>query len=375
MRGPRHFILLMAAIWAALFVQSSFFEHPEFRAWEILRDQETGRFAPGRRLEMEEIGDLGRLSWVRDLQAPRDVVFSTDRWGLRNPIEIEQPRIVVLGDSYVAGSSISDHHTLTVAMSRELREPVYNFAVRSVDAPALFLREERFAHSPPETVVWAPVARLIRPHPLFLLDEDIGADGPDRGALRWIRGIGEGLERFEDHLNRDNGLAHAARYFLNGLHHSWFGHPNLIETPEGPALALDLDVQRLTVSAEAREVDAVVSMVGAFSDFLAEHGVHLIYCPIPESGTIYPELFPEDAREKLAVPSFLDRLIADSRAQGVHVVDLRPIFRANRSEYLYQRDDSHWNPRAIALAAMALTEAVRSSDRRRITKTTRERKR
>jgi hypothetical protein len=76
---------------------------------------------------------------------------------------------------------------------------------------------------------------------------------------------------------------------------------------------------------------AVIAMVRAFSEFLAEHGVHLIYCPLPESGTIYPELFPGEAREALAVPSFLDRLVAESRTQGVHVVDLRPIFRANKS--------------------------------------------
>ena len=30
MRGPRHFVLLMLVLWTALFVQSSFFERPEF---------------------------------------------------------------------------------------------------------------------------------------------------------------------------------------------------------------------------------------------------------------------------------------------------------------------------------------------------------
>ncbi|MFB3117926.1 MAG: hypothetical protein ACE1ZP_04100, partial [Myxococcota bacterium] len=83
-------------------------------------------------------------------------------------------------------------------------------------------------------------------------------------------------------------------------------------------------------------------------------------------GTIYPELFPREAREALAVPSFLDLLIDGSREQRVQVVDLRPIFRANKSPYLYQPDESHWNPRAIALSAAALAKAVQGFDTSRI---------
>jgi hypothetical protein len=366
MGRSRRFLLLMLVIWTALFVESSFFERPEFRAWEILKDEETQRFASNRRVVMEEIGDLGRLSWDRSLQVRREVVFTTDRWGLRNPVEIEHPRVVVLGDSYVAGSSVSDRETLTVAMSRELREPIYNFAVQSIDVPGLFLRDSRFAQTPPEIVIWAPVARLIRPRPLFF--PDVADDPVSHGerALRWIRRVGEGLERFEERLNRDNGLTHGARYFHNELQHRWFGNPNLIDTPEGLVLALDLGDQQLTVSAEEREVETVIAMVRTFSEFLAEHGIHLIYCPLPESGTIYPELFPREARKALAVPSFLDRLIDGSREQRVHVVDLRPIFRANKSPYLYQPDDSHWNPRAIALSAAALAKAVQGFDTSRI---------
>ena len=175
MSRSRRFLLLMLVIWTALFVQSSFFERPEFRAWEILKGEEDQRFASNQQVVMEEIGDLGRLSWVRSLQVPHQVVFTTDRWGQRNPIEIEHPRIVVLGDSYVAGASVSDRETLTIAMSRELREPIYNFTVRSSDVPWHFLQDPHFVQPPPEIVIWAPVARLIHPRSLVIPD---AADDP-----------------------------------------------------------------------------------------------------------------------------------------------------------------------------------------------------
>jgi hypothetical protein len=55
-------------------------------------------------------------------------------------------------------------------------------------------------------------------------------------------------------------------------------------------------------------------------------------------------------------------LIHGTRVLGVQVVDLRPIFRVNKSPYLYQPDDSHWNPRGISLAAGGLADAVRKFD-------------
>ena len=40
------------------------------------------------------------------------------------------------------------------------------------------------------------------------------------------------------------------------------------------------------------------------------------------------------------------------------MLDLRAVFRADRSPYLYQPDDSHWNARATDLAARALSERL-----------------
>ena len=66
----------MLIIWTALFLQSSFFERPEFRPWEILKDEEGQRFASNQQIVMEEIGDLGRLSWVRSSHGSSQCIFS-----------------------------------------------------------------------------------------------------------------------------------------------------------------------------------------------------------------------------------------------------------------------------------------------------------
>lgn len=364
MSAARRFSYAIAALWGVALAWSLGFGRPEFRPWERLYDEGTRRFAASRQLEMDAIGDLGYESWVRELQVERRVRFTTDRWGLRNPTDVERPRVVVLGDSYVAGSSVSDDETLTARMAERLGEPVYNFGIQSIDAPGLFLLDERFARHPPAVVIWAPVSRRIRPRPLFFPREQDGPASPWERLREAWRGLGAAIARAEERLNRDNGLSRGARFAWNGLRYRLLGHPRQLVVEGTPVLALDVEAQGLHVPPEWRGVDAVVQMVAVFSRFLADHGVHLIYCPLPESATIYPELFPPEQRAKLQRPSFLDRLVEGARRAGVEVVDLRPVFRARRTPYLYQRDDSHWNARAIDIAAEALAQAVRRYDAR-----------
>jgi hypothetical protein len=59
----------------------------------------------------------------------------------------------------------------------------------------------------------------------------------------------------------------------------------------------------------------------------------------------------------------MDRLEHALTDAGVPVVNLRRVFATTarhlfaRGEYLYWRDDHHWNPRGIALAAREIARA------------------
>jgi len=353
------FLKAFAALYVGLLFLSLRFEEPEFRPWERLHDETTYRFFTNQSITTTAIGDLGRETSIRALQIAKQLTFTTDEWGLRNTNAMLHPEIVVLGDSYLAGSGTTDADILTAKMSAMLGTSVYNFGVQSIDVPALFLRDPRFAEIPPDIVIWAPVARRIRPRPLSIPAQSDESLSLAQRLIATHREIGEELTLAKERLNRDNQLSFRARYFYNGLLYRFWGHENLIypEGPEGsPALALDVEAQGLHVSPAERGVEEVVSMVRAFSLFLNEHGIRFVYCPIPESATIYPELFQD--RERAVSPSFLDILIFELREAGVVTVDLRPLFAAHKSPYLYYRDDSHWNPRAIELAAGVLSQRV-----------------
>ncbi len=357
MDASKRFVLIMAGIWAVLLAVSLRFEPPEFRPWERLYDEGQRRFQPSARIEMQEIGDLGYKSWVRALQHPRRARFTTDRWGFRNAEDIERPRVVVVGDSYVAGSGLSDEETLTARLSTYLGEPVYNFGTQYLNGPALFLREERFARNKPAVVIYAPVARAIKPRPLFY--RQWGKDEEPQDLLSRQRRIGRAILEAVDRTNQDNGLVREARFLYQGLLRALRGHPGEIQAPEGqPVLALSLEEQNLYASAQQRDLDETLAMLATFDGVLRQAGVRLVFCPIPESGSIYPASFPVEQRRSIAQPSFLDGLIAGARELGIEVVDLRTTYRQDPAPYLFQPDDSHWNARATDLAARALAQAL-----------------
>ncbi len=81
MNHSRRFVLAISLLWAALgSVSVVGFAAPEFRPLEHLYEHDAHRFAPGMRIAMREIGDLGYKTWNRALQSPRETTFTTDRW-------------------------------------------------------------------------------------------------------------------------------------------------------------------------------------------------------------------------------------------------------------------------------------------------------
>lgn len=349
---------LFGLVYLALLASSVRFERPEFRAWEVVKDPESEFFYPNRSVEMTEIGDLGFRSWIRPLQHLRDGRFSTDRYGFRNPQGIEQPRVVLVGDSFVAGAGLRDEQTLAARLVALVGEPVYSLAAEIANSPSIYLSDPRFLHDPPRVVVFAPINRLVKPlqlHPIPPLN-----DRPPRQARPWtLASMAEEMRHRNQVLGRDNGLSRVMRYAYNGLTYRLFGHPDVVVADGEPAIALSLLEQKCFLTPEQRGLEAAIATTRRFADLVAPRGVTLIYAPVPDSAEVYPELFRKDQHARCPQPSLFDRLVPEARAAGLDAVDLREVFRANKTPYLYLRDDSHWNPRAVELAAEVLAERIR----------------
>lgn len=104
-----------------------------YRAWEPMRAfaKGTGGFAPNAvYYNARSYGDLSNLSNRRHLRQYREERFTTDTEGYRNRHDAAKPftGILLRGDSFVAGSGVSDELTLGEEISRISGLPVYNGA-------------------------------------------------------------------------------------------------------------------------------------------------------------------------------------------------------------------------------------------------------
>ena len=118
-----------------------------------------------------------------------------------------------------------------------------------------------------------------------------------------------------------------------------------------------------------RPFDAIVD----FNQQLKQLGVRLIVVPVPAKVTIHPEFFDKRLAGAAAASSPEAAFYEALRAEGVEVVDLTQDFATAKAQGpLYCARDSHWNGRAIVLAAKKLAPELKGLSKANLALETRE---
>jgi hypothetical protein len=101
--------------------------------------------------------------------------------------------------------------------------------------------------------------------------------------------------------------------------------------------------------------------VVAASRWLREHGIDLIFVPVPKMTEIYVEHFLDPCPANGIIAPHVRRTLLELLEQDVEVVDAFPLFRALRDpvpDYLYNSADSHWAPRAMRIVAREVANRI-----------------
>jgi alginate O-acetyltransferase complex protein AlgJ len=96
---------------------------------------------------------------------------------------------------------------------------------------------------------------------------------------------------------------------------------------------------------------------------LKERGIELVLVPVPPKAATYPEKFSAAGGVTIATAPYLRAFYDELRAGGVEVVDLMPLFTANREHdkgAVFCQTDSHWSGVGCMLAAQAIGERVKA---------------
>ncbi|HMP71814.1 MAG TPA: hypothetical protein PKE55_00985 [Kiritimatiellia bacterium] len=345
-------------------------------------------------------GDLSSLIGIAKAAEPYVELRSAgvrirDPWGYFNPEPVGgegSPCVVVAGDSFMAVGTHAD--MLSTVLQERIQGHVYNHALIG-HGPFLsverFLRDERWLETPPRYLIWGFVEREISGsfferfrHSIRTIQEKTSRESSSEGdpsapmmveskalIVHWPNFR---PERLSDSLPASSYLAQSSQWAWNRLRYLAFGriHPDLVPV-HIDELGKDLlfyryHIENLQLDADARQLPLVVEAILSLDDLCRSRGMTLLVLLVPEKEQVYrdwlssvlgrdPNSFP---------PSSLNVLTTELTRQGMgeRVINLLPDFRAAALEdgLLYWRDDTHWNPQGMALAADRLALLIQDCD-------------
>ena len=119
---------------------------------------------------------------------------------------------------------------------------------------------------------------------------------------------------------------------------------------------------RRPAAGESNVAEAIAA-VSRFRNDLAARGIRLIVVPVPDKESIYPEQLDSGAPCSLSDGRMKD-FFDGCANEGVETVNLFELYRVTRklqTERFYLKQDSHWSPAGLELAARAVAGRIGSA--------------
>ncbi|MFN3195431.1 MAG: alginate O-acetyltransferase AlgX-related protein [Chlorobiota bacterium] len=323
------FSLPILLLFSEAFLPVEFFS---YRPWEALMYSHSDYlvpYYPNADLTMESEGDLCHHTANAIAKNERWV---TDSMGYRNSQFISNPDILIIGDSFIVGSSLTQDSTLGNVLNRLYRHDKLIYTM----SPSPFIDFVRIINSgkieKPKTVIFSNVERSI-PKPLDKSQYDDAVHNPSEISI------------FKDKATR--------MYSLNYLYARITGK-------NGPGIA-GINGEMFFLNGENQEylydrIEEVCDNILTYKQYCDSIGVEFIYMPMPNKETVYYELVPLDEQ-----PNYINQLTEMLTKKGVNVINTLEIFNTEREQskqLLYQLDDTHWNSNGVKVIANEIRKTV-----------------
>ena len=332
-------LILLIFIEAAFLPSNTF----TFRCWEALSVRSLkwafpGPFYPNQNISRVEVGDLASGT---KYEVPRPVTWVTDEYGFRNhPHSSKDISVVIVGDSYIAGSGLSQEEILPEVIEHEYGVNCYGYAPSNMKH---FLTDSRFSKELPNVVILAMVERSFsRTPPVPTSDSSLRQSAAELGRQH------PGIVSFLDRA--------LAPYAIRYLQRRTNPQPRYIVQGQirQDLLFLETSKPESAVRSELRQ--HYRQRIRDYHQTITNRGAQFVFMPIPDKELIYADHLPSKEW-----PTMIPKLVEELRADGIAVVDLREDFLRHRDEMksdLYQLDDTHWAAPAVKIAARRIHEEL-----------------
>ena len=297
-------------------------------------------------------------AWNLPLGTPRQISFTTDARGFRNRQTRDQTDVVLIGDSYVEGWSVSDDETSAAVLEQRLGRPVSNFGVSGFGTLQQLIVLRRYALvQRPKLVVWFFFEgndlyddQEFENALIYLQDHDIREFGSDPS-----HGVDWPQFRRASFLRNAYGLLRRTAHPL--VHkalpaHGWY-------RDQAGALHQLFYFNYAALPFTGYEQERFDTTKAAFREGLElgrERGVAMALVFVPMKFRVYGEFCsfaPESPCQQWTPWNLPARFRAFCVEDGIDCVDLsEPMQQAAAAgRLLYAPEDSHWNADGHAFVA------------------------
>jgi hypothetical protein len=320
-------------------------DHFTFRFYETIRighfnSELYGPFYPNVNLDKIEQGDLAPYT---PYAVKRRVILHTDRYGYRKVNTQRRSEVVIIGDSYIWGSGLSQDEMLSEILEKKWNVGVYPYAPSEVNS---FLRDGRFIKDPPKTVIVSSIERYLCDLPK--IDEEILNGKRIAKESFWYKS--DLLQQTAVTIDRiwDSRMYN----FYKKRVFSVFSSRLYVKRSK----MLFLQGESANKDGTKEEIDRYASVIEGYCNYFKGQNIEFLFLPIPNKENIYYEIFP--SQEK---PNLLSELIKELEKRNVPVINTQTAFDSaykNEGKTLYQLDDSHWNIEGVEVAAHLIDSAL-----------------
>lgn len=316
-----------------------------------------GRFRPDAYFDAVTYGELAAMSGRLEYREYRHLRFRSDHFGFPNESIPEQANVILLGDSFGAGSATSQDKTWASLLHSHYAAAVYNLSMPDCgpwqELMNLKLELPRVKHTRDTTVVWA-----------IFSGNDLDDQYQDRlEPATTNNGMAEALVSLASFRNRSPVL----RIFGQALLVAQGGrHPPVLRRLATGRTIMFRPGYITTMQRTLQEIEShpnyhpLIRVFGEMSRFATREGLRVAVVMVPSKEEVYRWILMGDGNSHLdsepsAFATVVHRL---SDVNGFEFADLKPpmiaeartLFAGN-GELLWWTDDTHWNERGHALAA------------------------
>ena len=348
--------------WGLVFEQIS--DEPQNYLWAYQPDKELEfRRRPNDHWKGYLSSDI-EYRWLMPRSRNQPFVFTYDKWGYRNTVDLKQADVALIGDSYVEGWYVSDTETTAQRLQSRLSRPVINLGVAGygTNQELLVLQKDAIRFNPRVIIFF------------FFEGNDFYDDNRFENSL-----LSRRLNLMVKNPN-PLGLAWTQGWQQRSFIYNLFlklrrlAHPVLPNTP--PYFGYfakpgqDKNTVYFTDYAAVPWNNWLASRWGKAQDSLTQaaafshdKGIHVLFTFIPIKFRVYQPFvsFPADSPCRSWSTWPIDALFNDfCQTSGVPCLDLTKPFQENlrNGGMPYSPVDSHWSPEGHDLVAQLLEKEL-----------------